>query len=99
MAKAENIPVKDYNELTKEQIIDLAMEQIRSHLLYCSRWKLKSSVAAERIQGTLQEMVASLELKKATDALKLPSEETSPNGLGGRVGLGGLGDSRPSGKL
>ena len=90
-------PDRADKELTEEdiaRIMALAMEQIEGHLRYCSRWKLKATVARDKIQGTLQEVVNSLRSWRVLETLYRPSEEVPTVEPRERVGRRTLGDSR-----
>lgn len=84
-------------ELSDEQytlLLALAMRQIEDHLRYCSRWKLKATVARDKIQATLQEVLQSVRQGTISELLNGGSEAVYPVKKEDRVNPRSIGHSR-----
>lgn len=93
-AVKEEVKEPQLTDSDYDQMLALAMEQIEGHLRYVGRWKLKATVAKDKIQGTLQYMLASIRQGQISPDLHKPSESVPAVKPGDRVGGKEIIDSR-----
>lgn len=74
-AKQEPVEPARPLEMDHSELIAYAMAQVEDHLRYCSRYKLKATVAKDRIQATIQELVNCIAQNAISARLKASSPE------------------------